>query len=234
MRCEGRFDSGLRQVVAAALTLAALNVPTATVFAASDEGRTDVRTFVTRFYPHGIPYADAKALGARAVPELVSILKDPALEEHWTKAVWVLGCIGDSSATRPLVEFLERQHGEVSVHAFRATLAVLPALGHLARAGDAVAVQKLTSFTRPDGWKDAKLAFTYGRYRGASMGEVLGRTAIQGLGIAGTPETLVVLESLNRVDLRPDWQDNVKEALALNARVARLGAERAFAEEVKE
>ena len=65
----------------------------------------------------------------------------------------------------------------------RAALAVLPALGHLARGGDAVALETLTSFTRPDAWKETGLAFSYGRYKGASLGEVLGRTAIQGLGI---------------------------------------------------
>jgi hypothetical protein len=232
MRCEGRYGTGLRRIVAAVVTLAALSGPLATGLAASDERQTDVKALVTRWYPHGIPYADAKALGARAVPDLVTMLKDPSLEEHWTKAVWVLGCIGDPSATGPLVDFLERQKGEVSVNAFRAALAVLPSLGHVARGGDPVALATLTSFTRPDA--GAALAFRYGRYKGAALGEVLGRTAIQGLGIAGTPETLVVLESLNRTDLRVDWQDNVKEAIALNNRVAQLGPARAFAQEEKQ
>lgn len=234
MRCEGRYDTGLRGIVAAVMTMAALNASLATGLAASDERPTNVRTLVTSWYPHGIPYSEAKALGASAVPELVSMLKDPAQEEHWTKVVWVLGCIGDAAATGPLIDFLKRQKGEVSVNTFRAALAVPPALGHLTRGRDAVALETLTSFTRPDAWEETGITFTYLRYKGAALGEVLGRTAIQGLGIAGTPEALAVLESLSRSDVRSDWQDNVKEAMALNDRVGRLGAARAFSEEEKQ
>jgi hypothetical protein len=230
MRREGRYDSGARSLFAAVITLAAMTGPLATGLSAADERRADVKAVVTRFYPHGIPYSEAKALGTAAIPELVSILRDPAMEEHWTKAVWVLGCIGDSSATGPLVEFLERPRGEVSVNGFRAARAVLPALGHVARGGDAGALQALARYTRADSG-EARVALAYGRYKGAVMSEVLARTAIQGLGIAGTPEALAILESMNRPDLRPDWQDNVKEALALNLKVARLGPERAFAQE---
>jgi hypothetical protein len=231
MRCHDRWFTGLRRIVAAAITLAALSVPVASGLAASDERQSDVRRVVTRWNSHGIPYAEARALGVRAIPELAAMLKDPAMEPHWTKVVWVLGCIGDSSATAPLVDFLKRQKGEVSVDVFRATLAVLPALGHVARGGDAAALATLTAFTQPDAWKESGLSFTYARYSGPALGEVLARTAIQGLGIAGTPETLGVLHSLNTSTLRPDWQDNVQEAIALNSRVARLGPARAFAEE---
>ena len=233
MRCRNRYAAGLRRIVAATLTLTALGGPLATRLAAGDERRIDARTLVTRWYVHGIPYADAKALGPRAVPELASMLKDPALAEHWTKIVWVLGCIGHSSATAPLVDFLKRQQGEVSADVFRATLAVLPALGHLARRGDPVALRTLTSYARPDASKDLKLGFSYRRYSGAALAEVLGRTAIQGLGISGTPATLAILEAMNRSELRVDWQDNVKEAMALNLRVRQMGPAGAFAQEEK-
>jgi HEAT repeat protein len=233
MRRDGRYATGLRRIVVAATILAALGGTLATHLAAADERRTDVKTLLTRLYVHGIPYAEAKAVGAQAIPELVSMLEDPAMEEHWTKVVWVLGCIGDPSATGPLVDFLKRQKGEVSADAFRAALAVLPALGHLVRAGDAGALEMLTSYTQPEARREAGLSFSYGRYQGSSLAEVLGRTAIQGLGIAGTPETLAVLESMDRSDLRADWQDNVREAVALNVRVRRMGPARAFAGEDK-
>jgi hypothetical protein len=157
------------------------------------------------------------------------------MEEHWTKVVWVLGCIGDSSATAPLIDFLKRQHGEVSAEVFRATLAVLPALGHLARGGDAKAFETLATFTRSGAWQDAGLAFSHRRYKEGVLGELLGRTAIQGLGIAGTAEAYAVLDSLNKSpDLPADWRDNVEEALKLNARVAQLGPDRAFSEEERQ
>lgn len=227
MRSEGWFP---RRIVAA-YALAALSGPVAMAVAA-DERPVDLRALVTRWSVHGIPYAEAKALGVGAIPELVSMLKDAGMEEHRAKVIWVLGCIGDSSATSPLIDFLKRQQGEISVAEFRGALAVLPSLGHIARGGDAVALETLTRFTRPDAWQEAGLAFSYGRYKGEALGEVLGRTAIQGLGIAGTPAAFAVLDALNQSpDLRPDWRDNVEEAIQLNTRVAQLGPDRAFAEE---
>jgi F0F1-type ATP synthase epsilon subunit len=51
-----------------------LSVPLAAGHAASDE-RASVKDVVTRWHSHGIPYSEARALGARAVPELVAMLK---------------------------------------------------------------------------------------------------------------------------------------------------------------
>lgn len=234
MRRGGPYRAGPARIVGAIALAAAVGGPMAMGIAFPDERPADVRTLVTQWNVHGISYAEARAVGVRAVPDLVSMLAEPAMKEHWKKAVWVLGCIGDSSATGPLIAFLKGQQGEISVDAFRATLAVLPALGHLARGGDAAALDTLTAFTRPDAWHEAGLAFSYGRYKGEALGEVIGRMAIQGLGIAGTPEALAVLDSMNQSpDLRPDWRDNVEEAMQLNTRVAEMGAERAFTEEEK-
>jgi hypothetical protein len=215
-------------MIVVAIALAALSGPWSMGVAFAGEP-ADVKALVTRWSVSGIPYADAKAVGRQAIPELASMLKDPALEAHWTKVVWVLGCIGDSAATPALTNFLKRPQGEVSVDTFRAALAVLPSLGHLARGGDAAAFETLKGYA---GGAGAGLAFSYGRYKGEALAEVLGRMAIQGLGIAGTPEALAVLESMNTSELRADWRDNVEEAIALNLRVARLGPDRAFAEEV--
>src|SRR5262249_18039891 len=138
----------------------------------------------------------------------------------------------DPSATGALLAFLKGQQGEISSDRFRATLAVMPALGHLARGGDAKALETLTTFTKPDGWQQAGLTFSYKRYKEDALGEVLGRTATQGLGIAGTPDALAVLESLSQsADLPPSWRDNVDEAIQLNQRVSQLGADLAFTEE---
>jgi hypothetical protein len=196
------------------------------------QGPVDIKTFVTRIPVNGIPYAQARAYGSQAIPELVTMLRDRSMEDYWDKIIYVLGCIGDPAATTPLVDFLKSQQGEISAQAFRATLAVLPALGHIARGGDSVAFTTIVDFIQADQWEKAGLVFSYSRYRGAALGEVLGRTAIQGLGIAGTTEALAVLYALGsdltlRSD-RGDWRDNVEEAVSLNIRVGRLGAERAF------
>ena len=193
-----------------------------------------LRSFVTAWYSHGLPYAEARAYGSAAVPELLAMLADPAMEEHWSKVVWMLGCIGDPSATGPLLDFMKRQHGEISVSAFRGVLAVLPSLGHLARAGDPTAAQALVTFTRSGDWEQRGIVFRYGRYRGEALSEVLGRTAIQGLGVAGTTEASSVLEAMSRsMALRPSWRDNVTEALQFNLRIRREGVERVYGTEVQ-
>jgi hypothetical protein len=228
MRSRGRHDAGR---IVAVIALSALTGPWAAV-ASTVERPTDVRTFVTRWYPRGIQYSDAKAFGPQAVPELVAMLKDAGMEEHQTKIVWVLGCIGDPSATSALMEFLTSQKGEVSTETFRATLAVFPSLGHLARGGDGKAFDALSRFARPGGSEPSSMAFSYRRYKGAVLGDLLGRTAVQGLGIAGTAQAQAVLDGLAQSsDLPADWRDNIDEALKLNARVVELGADRAFREE---
>jgi hypothetical protein len=197
------------------------------------QGPVDIKTFVTRTPIDGIPYAQARAQGSQAIPALLTMLRDRSMEEYWDKIIYVLGCIGDQAATGPLLDFLKSQQGEITVQAFRATLAVLPALGHIARGGDTAAFTAIADFTRADQWERAGLGFSFSRYHGAALGEVLGRTAIQGLGIAGTTEALAVLYSLESdLTLRPDWRDNVEEAVNLNIRVSLLGADRAF-EKVK-
>jgi HEAT repeat protein len=197
--------------------------------ASGAQSPVDLKTFVTRSAVSGIPYAQARSYGSQAIPALLTMLSDRSMEQYWDKIIYVLGCIGDPAATAPLLDFLKTQQGEISVQAFQATLAILPALGHIARGGDAIAFNTIVDFTRADHWERAGLAFSYGRYRGEALGEVLGRTAIQGLGIAGTPEALKVLDGL-RTDrtVRQGWSDNIAEALSLNNRVRLLGAQRAF------
>jgi hypothetical protein len=229
MKREDRCSTGPQRKIVVAIALAALSAPLSMGVAFAGRPPADVKALVTRWSVSGIPYADAKAVGPQAIPELALILKDPGMEAHWTKVVWVLGCIGDSAATAVLTNFLNRPKGEVSVDTFRAALAVLPSLGHLARGGDAAAFATLKGYARSRG---AAPDFSYGRYKGDALAEVLGRMAVQGLGIAGTPEALAVLESMRSGKLRPDWRDNVEEAIALNHRVAELGPDRAFAEEV--
>src|SRR5262245_42482827 len=183
----------------------------------------DLRAFVTRQYVDGIPYHDAHAFGPQAVPELVSMLRDDSLEPHWSKIVFVLGAIGDPSAVEPLRSFLRRQRGEVSLGAFQAMLAVPPALGIIANGGDPVAFNTLVGFTKLNRGSNA-IRGGYRRYRGSAMKEVLGRMAIQGLGLSGTAQASKVLEAM-RADrkLRSDWRDNVADANALAARVQREG-----------
>src|SRR5438552_4936182 len=50
------------------------------LFSASTQAQSrDLKSFVTQWYVHGTPYAEAHAYGPGAIPELVSMLHDPAM-----------------------------------------------------------------------------------------------------------------------------------------------------------
>src|SRR5262245_22553054 len=177
---------------------------------------SDLRAFITRQYIHGVPYREARAFGPQAVPELVSMLEDQSLEPHWSNVVFTLGAIGHPSAVQPLQNFLKHQRGEVSRGTFQAMLAVPPALGIIANGGDPAAFSTLVRLTKLGRTTKGDVRGAYLRYRGTSLKEVLGRMAIQGLGLAGTAEASRVLDAM-RVNrkLPSDWRDNVAEADAL-------------------
>lgn len=194
----------------------------------------DVRTFVTTWYCCGTPYDEARQYDRTHLPELRAILADPLLQEHWVKAIFVIGCIAQPSGTDILLDFLKRQSGEISVHRFRAVLGVFPALGQIAQSGDPRAIEVVRAFANPDHWRTANLRFTYKGYQGAAMGEVLGRLAIQGLGYSGRTDALAVLVAMETdPTTRPDWSDNLSEAIDVNRRIQSLGPDEAFAQEVE-
>jgi HEAT repeat protein len=216
--------------LAGALLILAMATCAAPVYAKSE--RVDLRTFVTSWYVHGLPCGQAHAYGPEAVPELVAMLDDPVLEPHWTKVVATLGCIRDASAVEPLMAFLQRQQGEVSADAFRASLGVLLAIGQIAAGGDKTALAIVTDFVHSDGCAEHGVGLAYARYRDDALSEVMGRMAINALGLSGRPQALALLKRMgNDPTLRSDWLDNVEEAITLNERVRSLGPTKAFAEE---
>jgi len=192
-------------------------------------GPMDLKTFVTSWYPRGVPYAEAHAYGPQAVPELVAMLKDPSLEPHWTRIVTTLGFIEDASAVQPLMDFMKRQKGAISADAFRGVLSVLPAIGQIAYRGDPAALKIIKDFVDPNAYKSYRIRFAYGRYHDDAVGEVMGRMAINALGVSGRPEALALLKGmLNDPALRKDWRDNVTEAIDLNVRASTLGPEKVY------
>ncbi len=192
----------------------------------------DLRTFVTSLHSHGLPYSEAHAYGPQAVPDLVAMLRDPALEPHWTKIVATLGCIEDASAVQPLMDFMRRQQGEISADAFRAVLSVLTAIGQIAYRGDPPALKIITDFVDPGAYTSYGIGFVYSRYHDDALAEVLGRMDIMALGESGRPEALALLKGmLNDPALRKDWRDNVTEAIDLNVKMSSLGPEKVFGKE---
>ncbi|MBI3447300.1 MAG: hypothetical protein HY049_00050 [Acidobacteria bacterium] len=223
---------GLLLVLAVGPWINSLAAPAPSPTPPAPSPSTDLRTFVTNWYSHGLPCPEAHAYGPATVPDLAVMLKDPSLEAHWVKVVAALGCIRDASAVQPLMEFMTRQKSVISVDAFRAVLGVLPAIGQIASGGDATALRIVTDFVDPGACKLYGVAFTYGRYHHEALAEVLGRMAINGLGVSGQPDALVHLKQmLSAPALRADWRDNVEEAISLNERVRTLGPAKAFGEE---
>jgi hypothetical protein len=197
--------------------------------AKAENDLVDVRTFVKRFYSESAPYAEARAYGVEAIPELVDMLNDPALEPHWSMIIFTMGAIGDPSARQPLLNFLTGLNGEISTHSFRAALGVPPALGMLANDGDDESLQVLLALADPANWQENQLDFRYQRYEEDVLGEVMGRMALQGLGLSARSEACSMLQSMsNNPDLREDWRDNVEEALSLCDQVEPAGLARTF------
>lgn len=193
----------------------------------------DLKTFVTREYIHGLPYDEAKLYGVTAVPALLLMLNNPDFERFWGNIVAAIGYIGNPSATKPLLEFIQSQEGEISVDRFRAVLSAFQALGHIAQSGDRLALTELANYNNLNSWKEKKLAFSYGIYKREALSEVLSRQAIQGLGISGRPEAYRILSEMSkRKDLRKDWIDNVNDAMSLNEKVKMYGARKLFGKEI--
>jgi len=210
------------------LALAVLACAALPASAQSADLSTDARAFVTQLYFEGVPYDHARALGKEALPDLYAVLADPSLEAYWVNTVGTIGYIGSPDSVEPLMAFLRGFEGEVSVHAFRAALQVMPALGSIHGAGSEAALDVLVAFSDDAHWQVEPLGLRYGGYEGEALGEVLGRMAVMGLGWSGTEAATAHLESL-RPGLRADWTDNVDEALTLNARIRAQGAEAVFA-----
>jgi hypothetical protein len=157
------------------------------------------------------------------------LLSDPSREPYWSNIVVTIGAIGDPSGAEVLNRFLKGLDGEVSVGTFRAALLTMPALGHLARGGSSAALATLSQHVRADGWSREGLRFSYKRYRGDALGEVLGRMAVQGLGFVPSDAARSILQGIRKSGrMRADWVDNVSEALAMSLRIQKEGADRVF------
>lgn len=191
--------------------------------------KTKLYDFVTKQYVHGMPYEEAKAFGGNAVPKLIDMLQNKSLEYYWPNIVTTIGYIGDPSAILPLNNFVQNSIGEISTDRFRAILRVFQALGHIAQTGNAQAIKILKEYTALDSWKSKKIQFKFQQYQNDALSEVLARQAIVGLGISGRTEARQrLIELSQKADTRKDWTDNLQEALTLNEKVSREGAEKVF------
>ena len=223
---NGRFMTALLSRLGGLLLVLLVFIPIN--LAIAQEPPVDLRTFVTTLYFHGLPYAKAHAYGPQAVPALVVMLKDSSLEPHWTNIVATLGCIEDASAVQPLIDFMKRQQGEVSVDVFRASLSVLPALGQIAYGGNAEALKIIMDFAVPGAYKSYGIGFTYGRYHGTALADVLMSMDIMALGVSGRAEALTLLNEMLNDQSLLKWRENLTQAIGDNVKMRDLGPTEVF------
>lgn len=196
--------------------------------------KTDLKTFVTTTYQHGMPYDEAKAFGPKVIPQLVTMLNDGNYEDYRPNIVSMIGRIGDAKAIKPLKNYLYSLKGEISYPTFISALAIFQALGYIAQNGNGEALKMLQDWTDPEYYSKSGLSFSYGNYKGSLMGSSISSLAIQGLGISGRPEALSFLKEMdNRKSSRhkQKLENSVKSAIKLNNRVKAEGPSKVFGKE---
>ncbi len=198
----------------------------------------DLKTFVTREYIHGIPYEEAKAYGAKVLPELITMLNDKTYENHHVNVVSVMGRIGDKTAIKPLMSFLRSQKGEVNYETFITVLSIFQALGFIAQNNNE-ALQILSDWSNPDYVQKNGPVISYKNYKGLEMATLISRLAIQGLGVSGRTEALTLLQDINnpagikRLRFNPKLSNDTKSAIELNRQVKTQGVTKTFGKEGK-
>lgn len=198
-----------------------------------EAGMIDISDFVRQRFIHGVPYEEASKYDSSVVPTLLSMLNDPAEEEHWANIVIVLGIIGDEHAVDPLIAFIEADyHDDLSSEAYRAKTAALMALGYLInKTGNREAIAYLTTSLNPAAW-EARDVVGIAPFQAdtTERNDDLSKHAILGLALSGHPRAAQVLRSLQqpaRLEtqsvFRNEVSDLVTDALKEHAKIARRG-----------
>lgn len=206
--------------------------------AADEDERARAEALVRLQYYEGVPYAEARALGAAGAERLAELLADPAEREHHPNAVVALGISGQPAAFPALRAFARRElHGEVSSAAYRARLALPIGMGHLARHDRRALDYLLAEVAAGDSPREP--GWSYRHLRGPRLAALLRRTAVTGLAVSGLPEAEAAIDAMiaaeqkagphPRGDARGRLLRHLEESHRLCRRVARDGAERAFA-----
>jgi hypothetical protein len=210
-----------------------LIVPGRQAVAAADAAA--VWDLVHHHYVHGLPYAEAEALGPDAVDFLLPMLSDPAEEEWWHNVVIALGIVGGGEVTQPLVAFFESWHaGEVTRETFMAVASVPAALGFVAAKGDPAAMEYVKACTRVGFFAEKKLLW---RAPGMDLEELhtfLSQIAIKGLGYSAKPEAAAhlrgMLERPESAAVARVLESDIQEAIETNQLIAANGPRSHFHE----
>jgi hypothetical protein len=213
-------------ILAAILIASTLGTPRGTRGDSGDGARTDVadaEALARTIYHEGVPYAEARKLTDAGAARLVEMLDDPAEARHHAQIVEVLGMSGRPGAYEAIARAAATgPEGEVDGATYRTRVALLAALGHLAR-DDERALAHLVAAATATG---STPAWSHRHLRGPRLAGLLQRSAATALALSGRKRARRVLKQL-RIDARdaPQLERHLEEALRLHGRVAREGAD---------
>jgi hypothetical protein len=196
----------------------------------ADVGAAEVLARMT--YHEGVPYGEARKLTDAGAARLIEMLDDPAEARHHAQIAEVLGMSGRAGAYEAIARAAAAvPTGEVDGATLRTRVAVLAALGHLARSDDRALADLFAAATADS----STPAWSRGRLRGPRLAVLLRRSAFSGLALSGRAQAGEFLRHL-LIDARgargnagaPDRVRHLEAALKLHGRVAREGAEAVF------
>jgi hypothetical protein len=211
-------------------------------FLPAEEGggeQLSLQEFVSRGFVHGVPYEEAVAYGPSAVPELISILRDPQQESNWSVAATMLAMLDDPRGVDAVIEFIEKSNATDprSERAWARRNAVL-SLGYSAGRGNKKTMRYLQESLEPDIWKKRNLRGAQGARptlvkteeddveisEEVDLDEELTEMAVAGLALTGKPEARKAMDAYARAPGRNARQKTlVAELLPEHAKISSKG-----------
>ena len=151
-----------------------------------------VADFIEGTYVHGVPYDEARTLGAAAVPILVGLIKTQPADR--SNILTVLGMLGGSDAELALKDFVRSGSGNLADEEVELRLDALTALGYAANVATTDAtLNYLIGGLQPATWPDLP---TWRLPSGGDPSAQLRQRSIAALGLSGKTEALSALQVL--------------------------------------
>jgi hypothetical protein len=159
-----------------------------------------VAAFVAPTYVHGVPYDEARSLGAAAIPVLIQQLDAPAMAPNRSNILTTLGMIGSDAAADRLRLFLETGSGALPSEEAVLRFDALTAMGYAANvaAGSTTLAYLIGGLELPAWSARVKWTLAFG----ADPSVRLRQRSVAALGLSGKPEALTALQNLQKASGR--------------------------------
>jgi hypothetical protein len=201
----------LFSALAAALLGSILTLAAAATAQANPSGEAAERLARSTFY-EGVSPEDVRALDAAGIERLIEMLGDPAEAPHHAQILEVLGMSGQPGVYAAVsAAAADEPSGEVDRAGLRKRVAVLVALGHLARHDDR-ALADLQAAAQIE--STAKPRFSHGALRGKRLTGLMRRSAVSALANSGRTEARSTLQRLTTAAADdPEFERHLRSAI---------------------